>query len=362
MKRFIQLVVIVILFSLVVGLTFAFSYDYLVRTRVVGVEKEVPKPQPLLSANEESRIALVKSVKNSVVNVYLENAYYDGEMRYAGGGSGVLYDEDSEYYYILTNFHVASGGDRVSIMLGNKPVPVEVVGGDQSVDLAVLKLKKSDTVGQELKVSKLGDSSKLEPGESVIAVGNALGFGQSITQGIVSAINRNIDESVQFAYSLIQTDAAINPGNSGGALINSEGEVIGINTLKISDTNVEGVGFAIPMNQAKEIADTLKSKGYLPKSYLGVSTRDLNLDSLQEAGYPKGVLVITVEPGSPADKAGIERGDLILSIGSKDTFTGEELRNAIWVHKPGDTVEAKIYREKATKEVSITFSETKKNR
>jgi|GEM_PF-35036 len=271
----------------------------------------------------------------------------------SGYGSGVIFDKDKDYAYIITNNHVIEGAHEVEVSLyDGERTKAEVVGADALTDLAVLKIdaKLAD------KVATFGDSSKLRPGDEVIAIGNPLGleFARTVTQGIISAINRNVKVSTsagEWELTVLQTDAAINPGNSGGALINSRGEVIGINSLKISQEGVEGLGFAIPSNDVVPIAKELIENGQIKRPYLGVLMADLT-DIAQFyrqslfGSLSKGVVITEVEKGSPADKAGLQAADVIVSIEGKEVETVNEFKQYLYKNiKPGDKVTIEFYRD-----------------
>lgn len=313
---------------------------------------------------------VVKNVAPSVVGIRVTNTStsmnifgQQQQSQQGGEGSGVIIDKDG---YIMTNYHVVSAADpKVS---GSKNTTVEVflsdkrqakatfVGGDEQNDLAVIKVDLTD-----LPVADLGDSSTLQAGETAIAIGNPLGmeFAGSVTVGVISSVERTMDVDGK-SMKLIQTDAAINPGNSGGALVNSQGQVIGINSVKISATGVEGLGFAIPVNVAKPIVDQLKMFGYVKgRPYIGISGMEVT-DAISKAyNVPVGFYVQTVEAASGAANAGIQRGDIITSMDGKDIKTLSDLDEVKKAHKAGDTVEVKYDRNSKTITANITFTEQK---
>lgn len=370
MKKFLRMFILMLLMAVVSGVVFAFAFDFLqgrkpvqekvvVQTIEAQASSESMKPSPI--AADKDVIQVIESLKNTIVGVYTEASIGDSVPQLMGAGSGVCFKEDDTYFYIITNNHVVEGGNRYSIhLLDGERVAAESMGSDQDTDLAVLRVRKQDVkTKNSLLVAPLGKSRNLVVGENVLAIGNALGYGQSVTKGIVSAINRDLEGySGNFAYKLIQTDAPINPGNSGGALVNANGEVVGINTLKISDQTIEGIGFAIPIEPANEIVSTIMQLGYLPKTFLGVSTQQIDPQILAENNLPKGVIVFAVTPNSPADKAGIRREDIILKVGDQETVDSDAIRYAIRSHKPGDQISVSVYRDGNIVEVTVVLGET----
>lgn len=255
-----------------------------------------------------------------------------------GTGSGVIYDKAG---YIATNNHVVEGANEIIVSLPDgRTVKGKVLGADAVTDLAVVKIEADN-----LPVAKFGDSDTLQVGEPAIAIGNPLGleFRGSVTAGVISALNRSI-ELGERKFSLIQTDAAINPGNSGGALVNADGEVVGINSAKIVVSGVEGIGFAIPVNTAKPILDELASRGRVARPYLGASLMDKDVAERYgfEIDLHGGIFLVKVVQGSPADKAGIRPGDIILRFNGAKVATAMDLRSKIDACKVGDRVEVVI--------------------
>ena len=250
-------------------------------------------------------------------------------------GSGVIFDKKG---YIVTNNHVVSGSKEVNVSLSNgQTVPGKVVGTDASTDLAVVKIDSSDS----LPVAVLGDSDALQIGETAIAIGNPLGleFQGTVTVGVISALNRSLDDIDQ-RFKLIQTDAAINPGNSGGALVTADGKVVGINSAKISKEGIEGMGFSIPINQAKGIIEQLIANGKVVRAYLGVYAADKDIAARYgyQWDHDSGVLVMKVAKNSPLSLTDVHIGDYILSIDGKTVNTVKEMREIIDAHRPGDRI------------------------
>ncbi|HEY8350777.1 MAG TPA: trypsin-like peptidase domain-containing protein, partial [Clostridia bacterium] len=233
-----------------------------------------------------------------------------------------------------------------------------VVGRDEKTDIAVLKI---DAAG--LPAAELGNSDEVKVGELAVAIGNPGGMDYmgSVTAGIISGVNRTITLDNGRKFKLIQTDAAINPGNSGGALVNSKGQVIGINTIKIAATDVEGLGFAIPINEANEIAESLISYKYVKgRPYIGVTIdKRFTEEFARSNNVPFGLLVYDVQQLSAAYKAGIHIGDIILKFDGKEVKTFEELENLKNQHKPGDEVEVEVYRDGETLKLKLVLGEEK---
>lgn len=269
----------------------------------------------------------------------------------SGIGSGFIINEEG---YILTNYHVVEGAQEVVVTLSDgRDVAAKVVNYDQNQDVAMLKIK-DDTV-EVPGVVELGDSSILQPGEEVLAIGTPLSkeFNQTVTGGMVSAVNRKVETSTGVKVNLIQTDAAINPGNSGGPLINTKGEVVGINTLKIADSEVEGIGFAIPINEVKDRIESLSK----PILKLGITIREINEDLAKQFDMEEGLYVVSVSEFSPAEKAGIQNGDLIIKFDNKRVKTFDELREIRDSKSAGDTVSIELIRNGEKKTVNLQLEE-----
>lgn len=282
----------------------------------------------------------------------------------SGSGSGVIFNVQGDSAYIVTNNHVIEGASEVEVSLyDGEKATAEVVGADALTDLAVLKIDEKYATH----TLKFGDSSGLRPGDQVMAIGNPLGLNLSrtVTQGIVSAIDRDIPVETsagEWELSVIQTDAAINPGNSGGALINTSGHVIGINSLKISNSGVEGLGFAIPSNDVVPIINQLIENGKIERPYLGVSLADLQeipsmyLQSLPES-VKGGTLVTYIEPNSAAANAGLKQMDVIVSINGEEVNTSSDLRKYMYTNlTPSDKANLKVYRAGQAIDVEVNLS------
>ena len=293
---------------------------------------------------------------NSVVsiNVSATTNYFGQTVQTAASGTGFFITEDG---YILTNHHVISDASSVKVTLYNgETYDAKVIGSDEDFDIAVLKI---DVTGATPVV--LGDSSKVAIGESVAAVGNPLGeLTFSMSEGIVSCVNRaiNVDGT---PFNMIQVDCSINPGNSGGPLFNSYGEVIGIVSAKYSsysNTTVEGIGFAIPIDDVLAMVKDIMTDGYVTnKPYIGITPQNMTAQMAQQYRYDvtQGVFVCSVEPGSAAEKAGLQMGDVITKIGDTAISDMNDLNAAKKSYRAGDTVTLTIYRAGGTKEVELTF-------
>lgn len=279
-------------------------------------------------------------------------------------GSGIIISEDG---YILTNNHVVDSESqntyydiseatsiKVTLSKDNTEYDAKIVGKDSQTDLAVLKI---DATG--LTAAEFADSDSVKIGEFAMAVGNPLDLGSTITCGVVSATNREVQDSDgNTTYTCIQTDAAINSGNSGGALVNSEGKVIGVNTLKVSSTGVEGIGFAIPINSTKTVINDLITYNKVRRPYIGVSGRDLDENTAKQHNLVQGVYVVSVEEYSAAEKAGLKPGDIIVKIDNQEIKTMNELNTIKNNHSIGDKVTLSVYRNGDYKDISVTLGES----
>ncbi len=310
--------------------------------------------------------AIAKKAGPSIVGIRMTVAgtrrnYYGFSNSRVGEGSGIIISKDG---YIMTNYHVVSSADPKGLESSNTVLEVFLPdgreakatfkGGDEKTDLAVIKIDLKN-----LPVADLGDSSELEVGELAVAIGNPLGmeFAGSVTVGVISALNRTVAMEDK-TMNLIQTDAAINEGNSGGALLNSRGEVIGINSAKISASGVEGLGFAIPINDARPIVNQLIDFGYVRgRPFIGISGKEITSVYANYYNLPEGILITDVTPSSGAQKAGIKTGDVLVSLDGKDIKTMADLDAVKKAHKPGDTVTAIVSRNGSRVILKLTFGE-----
>ena len=272
-------------------------------------------------------------------------------------GSGIIYSQDG---YIVTNYHVIESAikdssAKISVTLADSDETIEasIVGYDETTDLAVIKIDKTG-----LTAAELGDSDSVQVGEFSMAIGNPLGMQSSVTAGMISAVNREVTDSDGKTYKLIQTDAAINSGNSGGALVNSKGQVIGVNTLKLSGTGIEGMGFAIPINSTKEIYSQLIQYNKVKRPYIGITGRDLDEQTAKRYKLEVGVYIKSIEDFSPAEKAGLKAGDVIVKAEGKSITTMDELNEIKNSHQIGDTITLTVNRNGSDKDITVTLEET----
>lgn len=268
----------------------------------------------------------------------------------SGSGSGIIVAQDDSNLYIATNNHVVQNATSVSVKFNDDSTyTASVKGTDTDSDLAVVEIPMKDLSSDtknNIKVATLGDSTKVKIGEQSIAIGNALGYGTSVTVGYISAVDREV-ASEDVNMKLLQTDAAINPGNSGGALVDDEGKVIGINSAKYSDTSVEGMGFAIPISTAVPIINDIIDAQQVSEdeqAYLGIKGTDVSSEISQYYNMPEGIYVGKVTKDSPAGKAGIKTGDIIVKFNGNETTTMDGLKDRLGRCKAGDTVEVVVKR------------------
>lgn len=277
-------------------------------------------------------------------------------------GSGIIISDDG---YILTNNHIVatsssesyyevSEATKVTVTLFNDETEYEakIIGKDEQTDLAVIKIEKTG-----LAKAEFADSDNIKVGEFAMAVGNPLGMQSSITCGVISAVNREVTDSDGKKFNLIQTDAAINSGNSGGALVNNEGKVIGINTLKLSGTGIEGMGFAIPINSTTDITSQLIQYSKVKRPYIGISGMDLDEQTAKTYNLVVGVYVKSIDDFSAAEKAGMKIGDVIIEADSQKVTSMDKLNEIKNTHKIGDEMKIKVNRDGKEKDLTITLGE-----
>lgn len=314
----------------------------------------------------ETGVGVASKVRPSIVGIEVEysvnSIFYRNKSTATAAGSGIIISEDG---YILTNNHIVNSSstsyyyelgkaNKVTVTLYNDSTRYDatIVGTDSQTDLAVIKIEKNG-----LKAAKLGDSDAVQVGEFAMAIGNPLGLTDSVTAGIVSAVNREVSDQDGNSYVAIQTDASINSGNSGGALVNSKGQVIGVNTLKLSGTGVEGVGFAIPINSTKEIYEQLIQYNKVKRPYIGIGGYDLDEQTAEDNNLVVGIYIKTIEDFSAGEKAGLKIGDVIVEVDGTKVTKMDEL-NAIKNQKQiGDTLKLKVFREGKEKEITVTLQE-----
>ncbi len=327
--------------------------------------------QTALSNYSDTAVYAANKILPSIVGIKIE--YTVNTQSFFGrsssstataSGSGIIISEDG---YILTNNHVVSSSSsesnsyyqitdagKVTVTLFGDETEYEakIVGQDEQTDLAVIKIEKSG-----LTKAEFADSDSVKVGEFAMAVGNPVNMNSTVTTGIISAVNRKITDSDGKTYTCIQTDAAINSGNSGGALVNSEGKVIGINTLKLSGTGIEGIGFAIPINSTTDITSQLIQYSKVKRPFIGISGIDLNAETAKTYNLVEGVYVKSVEDFSAAEKAGLKAGDVIIEVEGKSIKTMDELNEVKNSHKIGDELKLKINRNGTEKEITLTLGE-----
>ncbi len=319
----------------------------------------------------ENAMPAIVAITNMTVTPYQTwfGQTYTQENDYAG--SGIIVSEDDEYLYIATNNHVVEGAKTLTVQFcDEKTVAAEVKGTSASNDLAVVKVKKDDIeeeTKQAIKIAKINDNGEERVGEPVIAIGNALGYGQSVTSGIISALNREVtaqDSTTGETYtnSLTQTDASINPGNSGGALLNAQGEVIGINSSKMGGDYVDGVGFAIPMTTAAPIINELITREKVSEdkaAFLGINGIDVDESVSKNYNMPTGICIVKVYEGSAAAEAGLKKGDIITKFEGRDVSSMEDMQELLQYHAAGTKVTITISRaddgEYVEQEIEVTL-------
>lgn len=311
-------------------------------------------------------ISVAEKVLPSVVGItvtYQVNSVFGGSGTTEAAGSGIIISDDG---YILTNNHVISSDTstssfyaiteatsiKVNLYNSDETFDATVIGTDSYTDLAVLKIDKTG-----LTPATLGDSNNVKVGEFVMAIGNPLGMDYSVTTGVVSAVNREV-ESEGTTYYAIQTDAAINSGNSGGALVNANGEVIGVNTLKLSGTGIEGIGFAIPISSTTSVVNQLIEYQTVKRPYIGILGSSVDNQTAQRYNLPEGIYVESVEENSPAQKAGIVQSDIITKINGQEVKSVNELNQIKNTCNIEDTVTLTVYRNNATQDIQVTLAET----
>jgi len=345
-------------------------------TKDEAVSEDPSSSASLTTVNVDVNTAVTEAVEQvsdavvGITNIQTASFWNQTQTSEAGTGSGVIYKKEGDLAYIVTNHHVVEGASELEVVLSDGTrIPAELVGSDMLTDLAVLTVSADEIK----KIAEFGNSSQVKAGEPVLAIGNPLGlqFAGSVTQGIISGTERaipvdvNQDGTVDWQAEVLQTDAAINPGNSGGALVNLDGKVIGINSMKIAQSAVEGIGLAIPINDAIPVIESLEQYGEVKRPFMGTSlqslgdipsyywTEALNLPSEVE----EGVVVMGVEPGSPASVAGLREKDVIVEMAGEQVTNILELRKVLYQHEIGDSIEVKFYRNGELQSVTLKLSE-----
>lgn len=380
MPKFIKVISLALVFGIVASV--AFQATNLVADRFLGTTesrevKSVDNTKISQSTGETAKsdiASIAEEVMPSVVSitnlsVQQVQSFFGGirEQESKSVGSGIIISQNDSELLIITNNHVVEGNETLTVsFVDEESVEAQVKGTDATKDLAVIAVQTKeikDTTMDQIKVASLGNSDQLQVGESVIAIGNALGYGQSVTSGIVSATGRElggIDEK------LIQTDAAINPGNSGGALLNANGEVIGINTVKVATDTVEGMGYAIPISSVSDIIENLMNQETKTKvseaeqGQLGIQGVDVTADSSEMYNMPTGVYVSEVIAGGGAKKAGITKGSVITGINGTSIDGMQALKEQLQYYRAGETVKITVATpekngEYAKRDVEVTL-------
>lgn len=376
---FIKTAIIALLAGSTLGMSCGVAIPYFSNKLVASVEQNRANEEAsALETNTDAKIIrtldeasqntvdIIKKVKPSVAcitsvtqGVNFFNQVYESE----GSGSGIVFYKDSANAYIVTNNHVISGASKVTISLNECDlVSAKLVGKDANADLAVISVSLTDLAAagvKDVQVANFGNSDNVQIGETVIAIGNALGRGNTATKGIIS----NTAKDVQFTnakLNVLQTDAAINPGNSGGALVNSSGQVIGINSAKIASTQVEGVGYSISSNSAKSTIEKLMNNTDTPA--LGVTVVTVTEEVAQQNNLPTaGVLITEVTQGGSAYASGLQAGDIITTFNKQPMFTKEQLIEAVQNCKVGDSVEVNIIRNGQSQTVKVAMQKAASN-
>lgn len=350
---------IVIIFMLIIGLSSSLGF--------------------CITEDEKNNIAVYEKAADGVVNITsiaVQLDFFFNPFPAQGSGSGSIIDLRG---HILTNHHVVANAQKLEVTLADgSKWPAKLVGSDPDNDLAVIKI---DAPREKLKVIPMGDSKNLKIGQKVLAIGNPFGLERTLTTGVISSLGRTIRSDAGYLIEdVIQTDAAINPGNSGGPLLNSEGEIIGINTAIISPSGGSvGIGFAIPVNTAKRVIPELISKGYVSYPYIGATIQSLIPEIAQflKLKVDRGAMIAEVVKGGPADKAGLKGGtqrvqvgnmivivggDVVVKADQQDIKTHDDLIRYIREKKPGDTILLKVYRKDEFKEIKVTLGERPRRR
>jgi serine protease Do len=334
-----------------------------------SVKPVVAQPTAASTSSIADTVENVSKAIVGIVNYQQQQNNFDGNPNSSqsvesGSGSGVIFQKNNDTAYIVTNNHVVEGASKLEVsLIDGEKATAEVIGTDALTDLAVLKIDAKYVTA----TADFGDSSTLRPGDQVYAIGNPLGLdlSRTVTQGIVSAINRNIaitTSAGNWDTNVIQTDAAINPGNSGGALINPQGQVIGINSLKISENGVEGLGFAIPSNDLIPIVNQLIKSGKIDRPYLGVGLADLDqVPQMYWENVPnttKGVMLTTIEANSAAAKAGLKERDIIVSMNGTGITSSSDLRKYLYTKvTKGDEIKFGVYRDGKQMTINVKLVE-----
>ena len=335
------------------------SFEYSEPIKIEGTKEETVIPQmETVTAVVSDVTEVVKSAMPCVVsitNFYTAMDWYGDELEEEASGSGIIVGENQAELLIVTNYHVIEENDQLSVkFIDDSEVVAHVKGTSPEHDLAVITVLLDDiedTTKHKIAIATLGNSDALQVGEPAIAIGNSLGYGQSVTTGVISALNREIEFDDDTTDFLIQTDAAINPGNSGGALLNVKGEVIGINSSKIADYLIEGMGYAIPITTAKPIIEELMLRetrqkvAENEKAFLGISGTDVTEEVSMTYNLPRGVYVADIVENTGADHAGIQKGDIIVAFDGEEITQMTQLQELLEYYAAGTSVEVTLMRQ-----------------
>lgn len=345
-------------------------------------EKEETKPQTAAVPGKSDADLVAEAMPSIVAITNISTVEYStfwgqrGSYESESAGSGIIIERDDSRLYVVTNEHVVRSSEKLFVQFGDEEnVIASIKGSDPSRDIAVVEIELSEipkeTLGK-IKVATIGDSKALRVGDAAIAIGNALGYGQTTTKGVISALDREVtardpSTGISITNHCIQTDAAINPGNSGGALLNEKGEVVGINEIKYSSTEVEGIGYAIPIHTAMPVINEIIEKEHVSDErqvFLGIQGVEIDEEDAAKFGMPRGIYLSQVVPGSAAEDAGLQIGDIITAFDGKTVSTQEELTSLMNGYKPGDVMEITfqrardgIYKEYRTEAVLGTRNE-----
>lgn len=358
--------ILTILITLIVGVL---GTLYTIKYLGLFDEKIIEKTVNTISIQESDTISSsIDKVYNS--QVYIESFKNNNSIA-SGSGSGFVYKVNDNYGYVLTNYHVIEDASKVEITnMEGKTVTATILGGDVYSDVAVLRIEK-DAV---MLVAELGSSEDANVGDTIFAVGSPMGktYIGSVTKGIISGKDRSVTTNIgtanQYVMEVLQVDAALNPGNSGGALVNINGEVIGITSMKLVENEVEGMGFAIPINLVKTMLDNLENGKDVERPVLGVSMLDVDNKYvlytngiILDSSINSGVVIVEVQEGSSADKAGLKKSDVVLEIDNNKITNIAYFRTALYKHKIGDTITLKVYRDNNIIDVKVKLDTALKN-
>ena len=332
----------------------------------------------VLTTEETDITEVVEKTMPSMVSItekYTVSTSFWGQtytQEAGASGSGIIIGETDDEYIIVTNNHVIEDADEMTVtFINDEEVEAHLKGTDATVDIAVISVLKDDLSKETLEqisVAELGDSDSLVLGQNVIAIGNALGYGQSVTTGIVSALNREVTTQDGYTYECIQTDAAINPGNSGGALLNTAGQVIGINQSKSGGSAVEGMGYAIPITSVRNVIEELMGRDTLvmvdedDMGYIGIYMQEVTSEIASYYNMPQGVYVAELVPGGGAEKAGIQVGDIIVGIDGNRAITNDGMKRLLRYYAVGDDVDITFMRNVDGEYVEQTVTVTLGNK